>query len=86
MATRSPGQKLIPVPASDQFILRLKTGIKKAGFTNRSQFIRDAVVEKLERHGIKVPASMASPPQRAGRVKPMKPKGKPVFKARKPRR
>jgi len=67
---------LIPVPASDQFIARLKAGVKKAGYSNRSQFIRDAIIEKLDRSGIKLPAGLAKPPIRGRRTRTAKPKAK----------
>lgn len=74
MATRSPGQKLIPVPAKEQFIQRLNAGVRKAGYSNRSQFIRDAIVEKLQNHGVKLPGNLSSPPARTWQNKVVKPK------------
>jgi hypothetical protein len=73
---RGPGQKLIPVPASEKFIRELNHGFRRAGYTNRSQFIRDAIVEKLERLGLKIPRELAVAPQRLG-----KGGGKPASKA-----
>jgi len=72
MATRSPGQKLIPVPAKEQFIQRLNSGVRRAGYANRSQFIRDAIVEKLQSHGVKLPGNLAEPPARTWQRKPVK--------------
>ena len=64
---RAPGQKLIPIPASAGFIKELNAGFKKAGYDNRSQFIRDAILEKLARKGIKIPESLALAPDRLGK-------------------
>ena len=83
MATRSPGQKLIPVPAKEQFINRLNSGVKRAGYSNRSQFIRDAIVEKLENHGVKLPGNLAEPPARTWQRKSSKPKAPVGKKTRK---
>jgi hypothetical protein len=82
MATRSPGQKLIPVPAKEQFIQRLNAGVRKAGYSNRSQFIRDAIIEKLQHHGVKLPGNLAEPPARTWQRKAEKPK-MPARKAKK---
>lgn len=64
---RAAGQKLIPVPASEDFIKELNSGFKRAGYDNRSQFIRDAILEKLERMGINIPKSLALAPDRLGK-------------------
>jgi hypothetical protein len=65
--TRGSGQKLIPVPASERFIRELNEGFRKAGYSNRSQFIRDAMVEKLSRMGIEIPRELSVPPDRIGK-------------------
>jgi hypothetical protein len=64
---RSPGQKLIPIPVSDAFVQELDNGLNKIGFSNRSQFIRDAILEKLERAGRSVPRGYSQAPGRAGK-------------------
>ncbi|MEI8288793.1 MAG: ribbon-helix-helix domain-containing protein [Verrucomicrobiota bacterium] len=64
---RGAGQKLIPIPASEDFIKELNSGFKKAGYDNRSQFIRDAILEKLARLGIDVPEKLALAPDRLGK-------------------
>src|ERR1700753_3364249 len=61
---RGAAQKLIPVPASDDFIKKLMYGFANAGFSSRSQFIRDAIVEKLTRMGIPIPPELALAPDR----------------------
>lgn len=69
---RAEGQKLIPVPASDDFIEELNKGFKLAGYSNRSQFIRDAIIEKLKGLGVKVPPALANPPDRLRKGGPLK--------------
>ena len=64
---RGSGQKLIPVPANEKFIRELNDGFRQAGYSNRSQFIRDAIVEKLGRMGIEVTPEFAVAPDRIGK-------------------
>ena len=64
---RGTGQKLIPIPANERFIKELNDGFRKAGYSNRSQFIRDAIVEKLSRMGIEIPREFAVAPDRIGK-------------------
>jgi hypothetical protein len=61
---RAEGQKMLPVMASKEFIRVLDNGLRRAGYSTRSQFIRDAIVEKLERAGIPVPGSLSLAPSR----------------------
>ena len=63
---RAPGQKLLTIPASEDFIAVIDENLFKAGYSNRSQFIRDAILEKLGRVGIPLPAGLHLPVQRAG--------------------
>jgi hypothetical protein len=69
---RAPGQKLMPIPVDEQFLKELDAGMARAGYRNRSQFVRDAIVEKLKRAGISLPADLALPPQRTGKASPAK--------------
>ena len=39
--------KLIPIPMSEQLIKYISEGMKRAGETNRAEFIRRAVCDKL---------------------------------------
>jgi len=55
--------KLIPFPASVEFIEAMRLGIKKAGYTNRSEFIRDAIAEKFAGAHVKFSAKVAQPPR-----------------------
>ena len=64
---RGTGQKLIPIPANEKFIKELNDGFRKAGYSNRSQFIRDAIVEKLSRMGIEIPREFSVAPDRIGK-------------------
>lgn len=64
---RGTGQKLIPIPANERFIRELNDGFRKAGYSNRSQFIRDAIVEKLSRMGIEIPREISVAPDRIGK-------------------
>jgi hypothetical protein len=47
---RAPGQKLLPIAVDEKFLRELDAGLAQAGYRNRSQFIRDAIIE-LERTG-----------------------------------
>lgn len=64
---RAPGQKLLPIAVDERFLRELDDGLIRAGYRNRSQFIRDAIVEKLMRAGIILPPELALPPHRIGR-------------------
>ena len=64
---RAPGQKLLPIAVDEKFLRELDAGLEPAGYHNRSQFIRDAIVEKLLRADISFPRELALPPQRAGK-------------------
>ena len=64
---RAPGQKLMPIPVDEQFLKELDAGLTRAGYRNRSQFVRDAIVEKLKRAGITLPTDLSLPPQRTGK-------------------
>ena len=64
---RAAGQKLLPIAVDEKFLRELDAGLARAGYRNRSQFIRDAIVEKLTRAGIAMPKELALPPHRIGR-------------------
>ena len=64
---RAAGQKLLPVAVDEKFLRELDAGLAHAGYRNRSQFVRDAIVEKLTRAGIAVPKELALPPHRIGK-------------------
>ncbi len=71
---RAPGQKLLPIAVDEQFLRKLDAGLAQTGYRNRSQFIRDAIVEKLTRLGILLPKELALPPQRIGKSRTAPPK------------
>ena len=64
---RAPGQKLVNVQMSGDFIRQINAAFPIMGYSDRAKFIRDAVYEKLEREGIKVPRWMVAAPSRAGK-------------------
>jgi Arc/MetJ-type ribon-helix-helix transcriptional regulator len=79
---RAEGQKLLPIAVDEKFLRELDAGLARAGYRNRSQFIRDAIVEKLTRAGIVVPRELALPPHRLGKG----PEAKPYYPAHRPSR
>lgn len=56
--------KMIPVPMGPELIREMMEAMKTGNYTNRSEFIRDAIVEKAVSLGLDVPPSLARPPQR----------------------
>ena len=67
---RAPGQKLVPIAVDEKFLRELDAGLMLAGYRNRSQFIRDAIVEKLLRSNIPISRdlkNLALPPHRIGK-------------------
>jgi hypothetical protein len=64
---RSPGQKLIPIPVSNDFLAAVDKAMEQLGYSNRSQFIRDAIAEKLVAAGRKIKPGLAQAPSRAGK-------------------
>jgi hypothetical protein len=64
---RAPGQKLLPIAVDEKFLRELDAGLAQAGYRNRSQFIRDAIIEKLLRADISLPKELALPPHRIGK-------------------
>lgn len=58
----------MPVPVDEQFLKELHAGMGRAGYRNRSQFVRDAIVEKLKRAGVTIPRELSVPPTRVGKL------------------
>lgn len=56
--------KMIPVPMGPDLIREMMAAMKAGNYTNRSEFIRDAIVEKAVSLGLKLPGTLARPPQR----------------------
>jgi hypothetical protein len=70
---RAEGQKLLPIAVDEKFLQELDAGLAQAGYRNRSQFVRDAIIEKLTRAGIALPKELALPPPRTGKNAETKP-------------
>lgn len=65
-------QTLVPVPMKQDFIDAIAKMFPQMGYSNRSDFIRDAVIEKINRHlkerGLPpLAADMATAPSRIGK-------------------
>jgi len=54
-------QQLITVPMGKDLVAELNSVLRSVGYANRSQFIRDAIVEKLEREGVTIHPSLSVP-------------------------
>lgn len=55
---RGADQRLLTVPAKANFLDGLDRALPKCGYSNRSQFVRDAIREKLQKEGIRVPKAL----------------------------
>ena len=75
---RAPGQKLISVPMNEKFIEQIDAALHKVGYSDRSSFIRDAIVEKLHGGGIPIPVELSLAPSRTGKG------GRPPLSTRRP--
>lgn len=64
---RAHGQKQIPVMMKEDFVDTIDSALAQLGYTDRAKFIRDAVFEKLENSGIKLPREISLAPDRAGK-------------------
>jgi len=64
---RAAGQQLITLYMKETFLRALDRAFPAAGYSARSEFIRDAILEKLQSMGILLPASEAAAPSRAGK-------------------
>lgn len=62
-------QKLITIPMNEKFITKIDSSLAKIGYSDRSSMIRDAIVEKLQDAGIKIPVGLNLPPSRTGKGK-----------------
>ena len=58
---------------NQDFVKAVNEGLKVIGHGNRSQFIRDAIIEKLARQGICIPENLASGNPRFGKADQMEP-------------
>jgi metal-responsive CopG/Arc/MetJ family transcriptional regulator len=66
---RAKDQKLLPIAAKEQFIAEMDSGLEQIGCSNRSQFIREAIIEKLARENIHIPRALAAAPARTNSAK-----------------
>ncbi len=69
---RAPGQKLLTIAVDEKFLQELNAGLAQTGYRNRSQFIRDAIIEKLERANIPLSKQLGLPPHRTGKSSGLK--------------
>lgn len=77
---RSPDQKLIPVPMNEDFINEINKAVGKSGYASRAEFIRDAIIEKIQALGIKLPPELAIAPTRIGKGNQKKAELPPIAK------
>jgi len=61
---RAKNQQLLPFTVKREFLSQLDSALQQINVANRSQFIRDAILEKLKREGIHIPPNLASAPPR----------------------
>ena len=61
---RAPGQKQVLTMFDERFLAEIDAAMRRAGYSDRSKFIRDAVYEKLKTHGVHVNYTMAMAPTR----------------------
>ena len=67
---------MLPIAVDEKFLRELDAGLASAGYRNRSQFIRDAIIEKLLRANISLPKELALPPHRIGKGRGASVKGR----------
>lgn len=70
VSRRSPGQKPILIPFKNEFLKVINEHYERAGYDDRSKFIRAAVREKLMRMKVNVPIEWTLAPGRADRSSP----------------
>jgi hypothetical protein len=70
---RSQGQKQVLIWVDDEFLNKINQSMARAGYGDRSSFIRAAVYEKLVRLGIPVDPRFALAPSRVGKGGPRQP-------------
>jgi len=64
---RGDGQKQVIVLMKEDFLDEIDRNLETMGFGDRAQFIRTAVMEKMETAGVSIPKILATPPSRAGK-------------------
>jgi hypothetical protein len=66
-SNRSPGQVLINVAVDRSLVDLLDASLRRCRYRSRSDFIRDAIAEKLRLNDIPVPDQIILPPLRTGK-------------------
>lgn len=64
---RSDGQIMLAVWVRKEFLDELNVRINALGYSDRSQFIRDAIFDYLSRHGHTLPPLLKTAPSRKGK-------------------
>ncbi|MBQ7252421.1 MAG: hypothetical protein IJS32_07460 [Kiritimatiellae bacterium] len=64
---RGDGQKAVILMMREEFLRAIDEAYPLAGFSDRASFIRAAVFEFLEKHGVKLAPAMKTAPSRGGR-------------------
>jgi hypothetical protein len=71
---RSANQKPVLVMMREDFLDEINRAYPEAGYSDRSQFIRDAVYKQIEKLGIQLPLVIKTSPDRTGKGGPKKKK------------
>ena len=69
---RSEDQRPLTFMVKDDFLKEINHACEVGGYSDRSQFIRDAVFEAMERLGMKVAKAIKAAPSRKGKGGPKK--------------
>ena len=64
MGNRGKNQRLLNLWMDHKFISELDDAVERIGYEGRSQFIRDAIKEKLKSLGIEIPEELSGSPAR----------------------
>jgi Arc/MetJ-type ribon-helix-helix transcriptional regulator len=57
----------MPIPVNVAFLRELDSALKAIHVSNRSEFVRQAILEKLSREGRSIKADLAKAPSRQGK-------------------
>lgn len=66
----SPGQRLLTVAASPDFIGELDAALSRIDYGNRDELVRDAIYEKLKKNKTALHPGLARTPSRKGKGGP----------------
>ena len=67
MNIRSQNQKLVALSMNEKFIEKIDAALPCMGYSDRSSFIRDAIIEKLHTGGVRVSPALGLAPSRIGK-------------------